>query len=326
MTEFLPNLPLDCLDLSRPERVGLACAGCPMREIGCTALAAGEHIAELEKRNAEHEQDNTLLVERLFSLRIDSLVEEAFTPEGLKDIIDYETDISEELKQLNWGVVRLDGRFVKYINTFGNTVGDSFLQHGGSEIAAITDGLVRTRNRRVQPLEVNEDHREGDRRAGYSLGGDIICRQGGDEFSLIIRNVDNVQLTRIAARIQSQLTVSGALGSYEDGKVPFIASVGSCHASEISPVTRVALEERDDLWATFRDVNGQADEGQRQSKGRQYTEMWNLTVSAMDPAQRTSYINQPDDAEVAKLFLAVLCPEFKERPHKYLAGKGKPTE
>ncbi|HSD56503.1 MAG TPA: diguanylate cyclase [Candidatus Saccharimonadales bacterium] len=305
-----------------------------MLEIGCTALERSilikETLAEkdlqieqLNRDKIQQEQVNELLVTRLFNLRIDSLVQEAFTPEGLQDVLEYEEDVIEELKRGEWGVIRLDGRFVKHINTFGNLIGDQFLEHGGSEIAAITDGLVRTKNRRAQTLEVDDERRDdSDRRAGFSLGGDIICRQGGDEFSLVIRDVTPAELTRVAARVQSQLTVADALASYDDGRVPFIASVGSCHASELGREAKVALEQEDDLWAAFRDINGRADAGQRKAKSLQYEEMWRLTEGAMPPDVRKHYINQPEDSEVAKLFLSTLCPEFGERPYAFFTGRG----
>ena len=202
MTEFRANLPLSCINIAQPELSGQPCAGCPMLEIGCTALAAGVKIEEqhrtittLEAANQVHEERNAKLLDRLFNLRMDALVKSALTPEGFKDILENSPELIEELRGMQWGVVRLDGRFVNYINKFGNEVGDEFLEQGGNEITAISDGLVRRGERRSLTTDATDERRKNDRRVGKTVGGDFICRQGGDEFSLLIRGVDATGLT-----------------------------------------------------------------------------------------------------------------------------------
>lgn len=321
-------LPLDCLDTSDQDNLGQRCEACPIQD--CTALAAGELIlrqqtdidqlteknAMLEEANRQAEIEKAHLLERLFNLRLDSLVETAFTPEGLKDHLMNDAEILAELKTLNWGVVRLDGRFVNYINRFGNLVGDDFLQRGGAEITAITDGLVRTRQRRARTEQPDSDRRQTERRAGHSLGHeDIICRQGGDEFALLVRNVTPRQLALVAARVQSKLTVSYALGRYSEGQIPFIASVGSAHATDRQPEVQTSLAIHDP-WHAFRLINGLADEGQREVKGQQYKEMWEMVQRAT--TDQAPSIAQPDDRIVAERFLATLCPDFQRDPVAFL--------
>jgi GGDEF domain-containing protein len=322
-----PVLPLNCIDQSDPDALGQRCEACPIQD--CTALAAGELILRqqttidiLTERNSELEEENRLaeiekahLLERLFNLRLDSLVETAFTPEGLKDHLMNDSEIQEELRAGNWGVVRLDGRFVNYVNRFGNLVGDDFLQRGGGKITAIADGLVRTHNRRRKDDIREFDRRTAERRGGHSLfREDIICRQGGDEFALLIRNVTPAQLALITARVQSKLTVPYALDRYSQGQIPFIASVGAAHASDRQPEVQTALDVHDP-WHAFRIINGLADEGQREVKSQQYKDMWDMVQRA---TAGNSTIAQPDDRIVAERFLTVLCPDFQRDPIAFL--------
>jgi GGDEF domain-containing protein len=297
----------------------------------CAALAVGELIlrqqtdidrlttrnTELEEANRQAEIEKGHLLERLFNLRLDSLVETAFTPEGLKDHLMNDSEIQAELKKFNWGVIRLDGRFVNYINRFGNLVGDDFLQRGGAEITAITDGLVRTRLRKSRAEQAAEFGQQAtERRAGHSLGQeDIICRQGGDEFALLVRNVNPRQLALVTARVQSKLTVSYAIGRYSEGHIPFIASVGSAHATDKQPEVQTSLAIHDP-WHAFRIINGLADEGQRDVKGQQYREMWEMVQRAT--SDQSPSIAQPDDRIVAERFLATLCPDFQRDPVAFL--------
>jgi hypothetical protein len=328
------ELPLNCIDPSKPEQLGQPCDGCPLIEqsIGCAAMKNGAEIAvafeekdrqisDLEESNFKKDEINKKLLERILDLRIDSLVDTAYTPEGFKDLLMRSPELKDELTKMQWGVVRLDGRFVGHVNKFGNRVGDLFLQEGGQAITAVADGLVRRKtDRRKQSLPVSEDRRaherrKEERRVGQTAGGDYICRQGGDEFSLLIRNVGAADLTVVAARIQNQLTIGRALERYADGNIPFIASVGYTHASEEAPKVTAALTEGDP-WEAFLEVNGRADEGQRHNKLGQYQEMWKMVVKASPGASHG--IAQPDDRVVAERFLLTLCPDFYHNPIQYM--------
>jgi hypothetical protein len=279
--------------------------------------------ASLQEANEAQERQNAEILERLLNLRLDVLVTEAFTPEGLKDHLEHSPELQAELGKMRWGVIRLDGRFVKYMNRFGVVVGDRFLQEGGSEIAAIADGLARSGSRRTEDVSVPDDQRAGvDRRQtpreqGHSLRHDIICRPGGDEFSLIIRNVSPIDLTKIAMRIQDQLSVTRALERYEDGEAPFIASVGATHASEKRPEV-VTLLNDDDPWGAFKLVNSSADEREIEIKKSQYNEMWGMVVSAMTDRDDSALINKPDERVIAERFLRDYCPDFWASPWDYL--------
>lgn len=275
-------------------------------------------ITRLEGENERRERENAELLDRLLNLRLDTLVETAFTPGGLRDHLQNESEIQEELTQQNWGVLRLDGRFVNYINKFGVQTGDDFLEAGGYEITTISDGLVRTHERRQEQEDIKKpDERQAPRRQGHSLTFDIICRQGGDEFALLIRNVTPAQLTLIASRVESLLTVDKALERYSDGKVPFIASVGFAHASTTSPKI-TGLMNQGEYFQAFRTVSALADEGQRRAKAHQYDKMWELAVASMDLDRRPVTVTRPGEREVAETFLRVLCADFMRNPLPYL--------
>jgi GGDEF domain-containing protein len=321
--------PLRCIDTQNLTALGLPCEDCPLLP-DCKALEAGQRIVALEaelrvssEENERHELSNARLFERLLNLRLDALVETAFTPEGLKDHLMHDEGIAEELQQGNWGVVRLDGRFVQYINRFGNDVGDEFLMRGGREITAVANGLARFGSRRQQQELADEEHRVEQRRQGHSRANDIICRQGGDEFALLIRDVTPEQLAHVAARIQTALTVDKALERYAQGNVPFIASVGYAHAAQpdIAPEVAGQLIVHNDTWGAFKIINAAADKGQRSTKSRQYDEMWERTMQIMPADAAAKYIVRPSsDREVAALFLEYLCPEFQRDPTRFFVS------
>jgi hypothetical protein len=318
MSETRPLIaPMDCARLDTPTQ-GLPCVGCERLDTpeGCLALNA---VIELTRRNAELERQNAELLARLLNIRVDVLVDRAYTPEGLRDYLQYnENGIQGELNEMAWGVIRLDGRFVNYINRFGNLAGDDFLRAGGARIAAISDGLARVDERRQEEAPVTTDQRIEDRRQPGQAGGpDIFCRQGGDEFSLIIRGVSRNKLRGIADRIQKQLTPEQAIERYAGGGIPFIASVGFSHATDLDAEVLESMERGDYLEA-FQLVNAGADDGQRAVKTSQYEEMWQAALDKMTADQRAEWIAQPDDRVVAEQFLLHLCPSFWESPAEFV--------
>lgn len=319
------RMPFSCLD----QTPGIECEGCPFvtQAAGCVALKAGKtilsqraEIARLTQENDSHEQENALLLERLFNIRLDTLVGTAFTPEGLRDHLQHDVEMQREMQELQWGVVRLDGRFVNYINRFGNRIGDIFLKSGGKQITAIADGLARTHQRRVQATLTTEQ-RTVHRRQGHSLEADIICREGGDEFALLIRNVSPAQLASVAGRIQAPLTVAQTQERYAQGKIPFIASVGYTHASEYGPEVISNLSEGR-YWEGFKIVNDEADASQHRTKINQYREMWEIAVRAMPDDPHPPHVAQPDDRTVAEEFLRWVCPDFMDNPITFLMREG----
>ncbi len=315
-----------CLEPASPTR-GKACEDCDfLREgVRCVSLAAGQKAVEqagvnqelaavvhdLTKEKKEWEREKLALIERLLNLRTDTLIETAFTPEGLRDHLHHDRDIQEELAELNWGVLRLDGRFVNYLNRAGNWVGDAFLQKGGAHITALSDGLVRTEE---QPIQ---EERRAQRQQGHSMANDIICRQGGDEFSILIRNVSPDELTAITARIRALLTPSKAVDRYHNGQIPFIASVGFGHAESLN--LEVAREcSTGNHYQAFYLVNNLADDGQRKIKSRQYEIMWDMAQELMPQHEFDKWIAQPDDRQVAELFLRYCCPDFHRDPLTFM--------
>lgn len=338
MGEFIQDLP-DCLDVGGAT-LGQPCAECPFVDEGCTPLRAGtlivgqsaeiagqqqtitgleetleqrqRTIVGLEETNSRREAENAALFERLFDIRVDTLIDTSVTPSGLKDILTHTPELQEEMSQMNWGVVRLDGRFVGYINRYGDSVGDLFLREGGYEITAISK-IGRRSDRRKSQEPIEADHRERVRRS-HETEDDILCRQGGDELALFVRDVTTDELVRVASRIQSKLTVSAALARYEENdQIPFIASVGSAHASEKEPEVLGLLAEKNP-WRAFLTINYEADREQRAVKSSQYEEMWQKVQNVLKEPK----ISAPVDREIAAQFLKVLCPNFYKNPRKYL--------
>lgn len=320
MSEIRPTVtPFDCIDLAPGSTTrGLPCDGCELlnRPEGCPALLAGQELEQRERENAE-------LIARLLNIRIDVLVETAYTPAGLRDYLQAnENGIQSEMDQMQWGVLRLDGRFVNYINRYGNLVGDEFLRASGAEIAAISDGLARVQERRQEQAPVTAEQRSTDRRQQGS-DHDIFCRQGGDEFSLIIRGVTPQELQLIAARIQNQLTPNQAIERCSEGRIPFIASVGFSHATQMGPEVLSALHVGN-YYEAFRVVNGQADTGQRTAKTAQYEEMWRIAQANMTGDEQAEWIAQPDDRIVAEQFLMRVCADFWHDPIGFLTSHQLP--
>lgn len=325
----MPPPLFTCVDIiPGSSTLGVTCEDCPLLP-DCRPLMAGKRIvalmgdrARLTRQIEDQAAQNTVLLERIFRLRTDTLVTSVFTPGGMKDYLANDSEIQEEMGGGLWGVLLLDGRFVNYINRYGYEIGDRFLAASGNRITTIVDGLIRTgADRRTEVRSPAEDlRRRRDRRHEPVLRGDIICRQGGDEFSILIRNVTPEQLAVVAARIGHKLTVIDALDRYENGVVPFIASVGYAHAEEY-PEVLTPLLNNDDYWGAYRVVMYAADKGQRVEKKEQYEQMWSIVVSTFRPEERLLMPTQPDDRIVAEQFLERLCPNFCANPNSYLLGR-----
>lgn len=330
MTEFVPNLPLYCIDSSQPEALGQPCEGCPMREqaVGCIALKAGVELAEKNDEVKQAEDEKLRLLERLFNLQTDTLIEDAFSPAGFQDHLRNTPELQEKMRSLNWGVIRLDGRFISYINKLGSNIGDEFLRQGGNEITAVS-GLVRLgkdRRHAKTDLPVQHERRLRRERRDNASGGDNAIRQGGDEISLQIWDVSRPNLGRVAKRIQEQFTVPYAVQRYENGTIPFVASVGYSHARDNTKAVQEALAD-DNPWEAFYVVNGEADKEQVREKKKQYHQMWEMVVGSMPPGQHPTDITLPPDRVIAEQFLRVFCPDFHTDPVAFLErGKTPPRQ
>lgn len=321
------TLPLLCLDEAISSPAALTeCVGCPVLP-NCIAYNAARHIVEQEAEinqldqqlsQAEEllvlrETDLSDVITRLLDNRHDSLVPTTLTPEGLKDLLRKDAGLRAEILARRWGAIRLDGRFVGHANTMGNDVGDGLLEAGGRDIGRAALGAVRHKERRAK--EAGPHLADWDvRRLEYPFRPDIVVRQGGDEFTILVRRVSLQGFQRAAARIESHLTVDEALRRYDNGMAPFIASVGIAHCQDLQQVAVPA----GDAWALFNTMNTLADEGQRASKTRQYAEMWAIAHDLMPREVAISYDQMPDKNEVARLFLQYRCPGFYTNPRAYL--------
>lgn len=305
-----PAEPPACIDISQPEAVGQPCEDCPFtptEETGpaddCRYLAVGRQIISLTAAVDGLSQRND-------EMRTDLLVQDSLTPAGLRDELRHNQALGHELARRQWGVIRLDGRFVNYLNTFGNLIGDEFLSASGQ---AIDEAILHTtRHRNIIPPDGVELRRDAN---GRAAGPDILCRQGGDEFSIIVRNVDYDELKYVAGRVAEELGVGAALSRYMSGNMPLVASVGIAHASEVEPDNPDA--DSIDLYDWFKQVNAKADEGQMRDKSRQYEEMWWL-VCDYEPQLANDYTATPDGRKIAQLFLERYCPDFYQDPYSFL--------
>lgn len=315
--EAISNQPNLCISQALGGQAVSVCAECPFVEAGldpateCLPYVAAQKIVELTASNqAKDEQigvlttENLRYLERILGLRIDSLVEDMFTPEGLKDEILYgSAELAEKLMGDRWGAVQLDVRFLNFINgALGQNQGDSFLQHSGDRLTAITNGLVRTSPRRTEESPVDTDRRthlerrRGAAAPGYSTQGDLLVRRGGDEFTVLLLDVDRKDMPGIARRIQRQLDIPAALKRAPDG-LPFVASVGAAHVSDIKP----SLLEGKDALSRYYLVDDRCNQVGAQAKKRQYASMWKRLVG--DSGGMLAEMGQPADRIVAEMFI-----------------------
>lgn len=305
-----PTEPPACIDTDRPDAIGQACDDCPFvsaeeteQAADCRYLAVGRRIISLTEAVDGLSRRNN-------EMRTDLLVQDSLTPAGLRDELRHNQALGQELARRQWGVIRLDGRFVNYLNTFGNLIGDEFLSASGQ---AIDEAVLRTtRHRNIIPPDGVELRKDAN---GRAAGPDILCRQGGDEFSIIVRNVDYDELEYVAGRVAEELGVGAALSRYESGNMPLVASVGIAHAGEVEPDSSEAGSI--DLYDWFKQVNAKADEGQMHDKSHQYEEMWWL-VCDYEPQLANAYTAMPDGRTIAQLFLERYCPDFYQDPYVFL--------
>lgn len=290
-------------------------------------IALVGRVAELSSMNAALTGENLSLLERILGLKIDSLVEGMFTPEGLKDEILYQSpELAEKLMGNRWAAVQIDVRFLNFINgVFGQNSGDSFLQHSGVRLTSIANGLMRTGPRRGEPSPVDsERRRRSDRRRaaaagggdapGYTTQGDPLTRRGGDEFTVLMFDVDPENVPGIVKRIQGQLDVAAALKRAPDG-MPFVASVGAAHVTEINP----ELMRGKDALSRYYLVDDRANEAGILAKKKQYRSMWTRLVKDSDDALRG--VRQPQDRAVAEMFITTYFPGFVNNHSEILGGR-----
>ncbi len=328
MQEIAKNLPLDCIGAPPYEDtylIGRPCEGCtelslpdgcPVRQVGMALIQQEAIIIDKEWELAQRAASLSNLIERLLAMRYDSLVKSTTTPEGLRDLLQSDEQLRQEAQQGAWGVVRFDGRFVEYMNRFGNEVGDMFLESGGKDLIEITDGLLRTRTRRSENEHIDKRPAWHTGKLDYPDEYDIICREGGDEFVVLVRHVNPEQLQTVAARIAARLTVEYALERYEHGKAPFIASVGYAHVGDMPADSSGAMTK--DPWDMFTTLNALADAGQRTQKDAQYEQMLALALAAMPPEGADQLTRQLGKTEITTMFLHYRCPKFYEDPVSYL--------
>ena len=304
----LPQYPFDQLPSEappclQPETLANACVDCPRVAQGCGYLALAQELTD-----------------RIHDLRQDILIPQTLTPEGLLDVLKHDKNLGQEFIAGNFGVIRLDGRFVGHINTYGNRFGDAFLAESGRRIYHVA--RLQTRNDpNRQPAKNQQFTMAADtpNKLDYPALLDIVCRQGGDEFAIIVRHVDADTLRRVANRVGVQLDVNSAIRRYEAGEIPFIASVGIAHGSEVRAAERRKLVESGQAYELFARINGSADEGQKIDKERQYGQMWAITHHYLPEDIAEQYQQMPTSSrEIADLFLKYVCPDFYNAPRSYL--------
>lgn len=320
--------------------LGIACEGCVP---DCDTLAYGRQVLGLVTSTRELAYTNGLMesvatglrhelaeaqatletrtghlitaIERILMMRQDSLIPTAFTPEGIRDLLTHDPTLGQEILRGNCGVIRLDGRFVEINNRKGKQFGDLFLQNGGAKLASVTDGLARTQTRRIADQDTDHMPVWDIGRLDFPGNFDLILREGGDEWDILVRNVSPPQLQTIAMRIASELNVEKALKRYAEKRPPFIASVGFAHARSIAG--SIPDDTPQDAWSIFNAMDRLADTGQLLSKKAQYAEMWELVIDLLPAEVLSRYDVMPGTREISTLFLHYHCPDFVEDPAQY---------
>lgn len=331
-TQLYPNL---CLRQQLGGQVLTVCAECPVAdpETRCVAYTAAQLIVEqgatissLEAQNEALAAENLRLLERILGLKMDTLVTGMFTPEGLEDEISHhDPELAEKLAGNRWAVLQVDVRFLNYMNNaLGQNSGDSFLQYSGGEISSIAQGLIRQGTRRTEDSSAEHERRtrrpdgrraldKGATAPGRTQKGDILVRRGGDEFSVILLDIDQQDLPKVIKRWQKQLGVAAALKRGSAG-IPFVGSVGAVHAAQLAPGQ---LEGKNAL-ARFRAVDDAASQKGKAAKKRQYESIWGQLVK--DSKGRLAGIPQLEDRMIAELFINTYFMDFV-RDHKDVLGQ-----
>jgi hypothetical protein len=309
-TDFKP-----CLDITS-DTLGVQCEPCPTN---CHALAAGQLLAEqtlqigqLETDKLQLMQDTRTLATRLDVSRRDRLVRTAYTKEGLDDLLKNDAELRGELLQGNWGTLCVDVRFAGVVNQLGIEYGDGLIIVSNQEVhVAVNEvteqirGNLRSVDRKVINLEEDE---EWQHILLHPRKHDVVNRKGGDEYLIIVRDVNPDQLGIVCERIQGLFSVSTAIERYAHGRPPFVASVGSAHFSE--------LEEKPDptdgdLWATAMQLNTIADKRQVAMKKEQYILMADMAGLSEDE------IEALNTKMISEAWLTRFCPDFLEDPTDY---------
>ncbi len=307
-------LPLHCIDpTNQPPTLGVACEGCPLNPANCLPLSAGRIITAQTTEIGQLTERVATLEDSIGELSLDALLGNYFTPEGLKYLIGKDANLAAELLESEWGILRIDTRFLSIINELGKAQGDNLLVLGANQTLRLLNESVRRQpDRRRAPLPVTEDQRQhSDRRKGYTDQRDLICREGGDELMAIVRNVRNPhELAEVAGRLQLRFSVREGIDQMRTRRLPLIASVGYHHVQNFQPDVLESFRSSQDAWGLVNFVNESADQSHRDIKYGQYQAMWR-EVTFANPTLRGLYPAQPDDRIVARLFMHEFWPTYQ---------------
>lgn len=309
------------------------------------AWKAGKLNGSLECAQITQAKDVVIngLLARIEVLKHDALTG-ALTRDGFRDTLSTDPELVQELaaplytsqlatslgvdRILPSGLLWFDTRGVKPINELSYLTGNAFIRIGMLTIALTLAETSRQRpDRRDKRLEaeIATDKRQIERRTIPPKYPDILIRWGGDEMAVLVRQVHEDVLQRIASRLASAFTVERAHERYQNGELPLIVGV-----SALSITSLLADREGADQPLNAEDMSGllatlahMADEDQKVRKAEQYAQMWDAIVTSRHPWRR--YIpwglrqrKQPPEKDIIKQYWKLFFPRFAENPEAFL--------
>lgn len=255
------------------------------------------------------------------------------------------------------GVLNLDVNGVKAANKYGTPIGDKFIkksmgiiveelnlqsrqsqrrvevQNPDDSIETTVygaDGNIESQTRTEAPqdttkADITEDKRviTSDRREAEPRYPDILVRWGGDEITVVIRNVTAVELKRIADRLQAEFTVESASTRYGQREVPMMAAIG--YASLAEAMATGILDHLsdnptpDEAYQAIEGMVGVADARQREVKKRQYNQMWTELVAHRKVNNPGKRFRRPrENRVIIDQYWEVFFPDFAANPEAFL--------
>ena len=306
-----------------------------------TSVALHEHSIEadeLRRQRLEAEEAADMyrtmyehVADRLGDVRYDLLIPGLVTREGLFDFLRHDPNAQRSIREGKVGVIVMDGRGLNVVNTIaGHDVGDEYVAEGGGNVVRNVQELVLPRirsglERRQQQPGVGpagqERRRSQERRAALAerldMPGDTTVRYGtGDEFAILLYDIDPNGLQQAIGRLQQPFTVQHALAEYGRGKIPFIASVGAAHIGEVWDEVKAGVR-LGGYYTAFTALATAAGAKEKNVKNSQYAEMRAL-VTAHCEAQDDAVPNMEGERDVIEAFLSTLCPDFYTNPAAFI--------
>lgn len=294
------NTPPQCLDTAE------MCQGCTEN---CSFLRFGleKKTLELQNRALMHDKDRS----------------DIYLKNGFLTYLEHNKDLQEEISKGNFGVIFMDLRGLKAANdAISMIAGDHLIEGIASEIMSVVTDNTRTKSKPKH--ETTEENRRNPEVADYPVHWGT-----GDEFVVLVSDVDESELLLLVERFSDLFSPSRAIKKDRECRPPVVASVAGAHHKDLVPKKKISskflprlrkpkvLSPKEMILAT---VEKAQENHQSCAKSEQYQKMLDLIndfkenkASEDEAGEIEVLLNSSDNRFAAVAFYKYLCKNYYER-------------